>query len=378
MNNKRNVIIFGVLFTCIVALIFVIVFLVYRNRMENRMNMGRHLLDLKRYEEASRIYFDLAYNRSESRDVTPKAMYMLGKTFEKMATVRFHNRQYREREDFHRKAYMTYRKLLARFPDDYWAWRGVVRTADYLSREKKYDEALNRLEDLRYRLERIQDSRPTVRLREVLAEIVHEVGIVNFRKGEYREAKKYFDRVSSDNPELREKTDIYLARIQHRLGRPWRAFQAYKNFQQKHPTSPYRSDVAYAHYKQAYPRALKLYGKGKYKAAIRLFKDIIRRYPKVKLAENAQYWLAECYYSMKNYPRAIREFANVRGNKYSHKDVDSLFKEARSYYERKQYLKALARFEKLNDHYPNNKFKRKVEHWIEMVKRDMSYLKEVE
>src|SRR5439155_9233799 len=48
--------------------------------------------------------------------------------------------------------------------------------------------------------------------------------------------------------------------------------------------------------------------------------DFIKQHPTHDFADNAQYWLGECYYDQKDYPTAMREFRRVvekypQGNK---------------------------------------------------------------
>lgn len=50
------------------------------------------------------------------------------------------------------------------------------------------------------------------------------------------------------------------------------------------------------------------------------FREFLRRFPQHDYADNAQYWLAECYYDLKDYVTAVREFRRVvdvypQGNK---------------------------------------------------------------
>jgi tol-pal system protein YbgF len=54
--------------------------------------------------------------------------------------------------------------------------------------------------------------------------------------------------------------------------------------------------------------------------AVEAFRAFVRRYSGHELADNAQYWLGECYYHRKDYSTALREFKRVvekfpRGNK---------------------------------------------------------------
>jgi len=41
------------------------------------------------------------------------------------------------------------------------------------------------------------------------------------------------------------------------------------------------------------------------------FREFLRRYPTHDYADNAQYWLGECYYDLKDYATAVREFRRV-------------------------------------------------------------------
>jgi tol-pal system protein YbgF len=50
---------------------------------------------------------------------------------------------------------------------------------------------------------------------------------------------------------------------------------------------------------------------GDYQAAIQKFREFLRKSPKSDLADNAQYWIGEGYYSTKDFNRAILEFNEV-------------------------------------------------------------------
>jgi len=64
--------------------------------------------------------------------------------------------------------------------------------------------------------------------------------------------------------------------------------------------------------KKDYDEALRLVERKDYRAAMPRLNDFLKKYPDSTLADNAQYWLAECYYGLKEYDRAILEFDNVR------------------------------------------------------------------
>jgi tol-pal system protein YbgF len=74
------------------------------------------------------------------------------------------------------------------------------------------------------------------------------------------------------------------------------------------------------------------YTKGDYDLAIDGFRSYLKNYPRTSLAANAQYWLAECYFSQKNYTQAIDEFDVVtREYADSPKVPSALFKQGEAY-----------------------------------------------
>jgi TolA-binding protein len=53
---------------------------------------------------------------------------------------------------------------------------------------------------------------------------------------------------------------------------------------------------------------------GRYSQAIESFQQILEYPQPHQLKDNAQYWLAECYYAQKKYIRALAEFQKVKEN----------------------------------------------------------------
>lgn len=70
---------------------------------------------------------------------------------------------------------------------------------------------------------------------------------------------------------------------------------------------------------ESYRAALDLLHAGKVDRAEQGFRDFLEKYPEHPYADNAQYWLGECFYSRKDYNSAITEFNLVLTN-YSHGD----------------------------------------------------------
>jgi tol-pal system protein YbgF len=71
---------------------------------------------------------------------------------------------------------------------------------------------------------------------------------------------------------------------------------------------------------ELYRRALEALRGGRHVEAQHGFREFLKQHPHHDFADNAQYWLGECYYDQKDYPMALREFRRVvekyaQGNK---------------------------------------------------------------
>ncbi|GEM_PF-5198001 len=82
----------------------------------------------------------------------------------------------------------------------------------------------------------------------------------------------------------------------------------------------------------AYQKPLRAYNNKKYDRAISLFKEFIDRYPQHSLADNASYWLAECFYAKSDFAGAVFLFKKML-NEYpqGNKVPDALLKIGYSY-----------------------------------------------
>lgn len=94
--------------------------------------------------------------------------------------------------------------------------------------------------------------------------------------------------------------------------------------------------------------------------AILHFRSFLRRFPNNKLAANAQYWLGESYYDLKEYPAALEEFGKVL-TRYpnSRKAPDAYYKRALTYLRIKNPSLAALEFEKLIEEFPKDRLTEK-------------------
>ena len=93
--------------------------------------------------------------------------------------------------------------------------------------------------------------------------------------------------------------------------------------------------------RQNYQAAFDLLKDGKYAEAVTGFKQYLATFPNATLADNAQYWLGEAHYVMKEFPEALRNFRVVL-DKYpeSRKIPDALLKIGYCNYELKNFAEA--------------------------------------
>lgn len=64
--------------------------------------------------------------------------------------------------------------------------------------------------------------------------------------------------------------------------------------------------------KRDYDAAFRVLEQKDYKLAIGRFREFLKKHPKSRLANNAQYWIGESYYALRHYDQAILEFDEVR------------------------------------------------------------------
>lgn len=107
--------------------------------------------------------------------------------------------------------------------------------------------------------------------------------------------------------------------------------------------------------KKDYGEVWKLLERKEYKAAIARFKEFLRKYPQSTLADNAQYWIGESYYALREFDQAILEFDAVR-RKYPKGDKvpAALLKQGFAFAELGDKVDARLILQELIDRYPQS------------------------
>lgn len=104
---------------------------------------------------------------------------------------------------------------------------------------------------------------------------------------------------------------------------------------------------------EAYQLALSMLREAKYKEAIEQFRVVLTTFPEGNYSDNAQYWMGEANYVMRDFKAAIEEFNKViKQYPKSTKIADAYLKIGFSYYELQDYAKAKASLDKVIKDFP--------------------------
>ena len=112
-------------------------------------------------------------------------------------------------------------------------------------------------------------------------------------------------------------------------------------------------------YKKLYLENLGSYQNGEFSKAIKGFAELVISNPTHELADNSQYWLAECYYSSKNFKRSIIEFEKVFSFPGTDKDDDAQLKLGLAYQSMGNIEKAREEYTRLLDYFPSSEYYQK-------------------
>ncbi len=109
-------------------------------------------------------------------------------------------------------------------------------------------------------------------------------------------------------------------------------------------------------YRERYLKALSHYQNNNPRVAKELFRQLIAEDRNNDLADNAQYWIGECYYAMKQYSQAIVEFKQVFNFMNTNKADDAQFKLGLCYLAQGDREKGHAAFRELMRNFPNSEY----------------------
>lgn len=122
---------------------------------------------------------------------------------------------------------------------------------------------------------------------------------------------------------------------------------------------------------EEYDAAFNLLKDGYRERAIKGFREFIARHPDSPLAGNAQYWIGEANYVMRNFRQAIEEFSKV-GKDYpaNQKTPDALLKIGYSHYELGAWAKARAALNQVIARHPGTTAAKSAEARLAKMKKE--------
>jgi len=106
---------------------------------------------------------------------------------------------------------------------------------------------------------------------------------------------------------------------------------------------------------QLYETTLATYKKAQFEQALIGFKRFLEKYPKSDLADNAQFWVGECYMGLRQYEQAILAYQEVikkypNGNKVP----NAMLRQAFAFYEIKDKVSSRLLLKKIIKKYPDS------------------------
>jgi len=163
------------------------------------------------------------------------------------------------------------------------------------------------------------------------------------------------ERLSDENAEMQKQTANLDDRVSM-LGREVRTSMEKPITTPTVPKTTISTQPATGGVQALYDDALNDYYSRYFDMAIEKFSQLLRQHPRSTLADNSQYWLAECYYGLEDFPRAIEEFQKIFSYAETEKDDDAQLKLGFCYANMGDSEQAIAEFRKLLNLYPDSEF----------------------
>jgi len=203
--------------------------------------------------------------------------------------------------------------------------------------------------------------------------VYSEIGLSYLRGKKYTKALKMFTFALYEFGE-NEEAMIGKARTYKHLGRYNDAFDSYEKFLKFFGVrSAYALSVRRTYIREVYGRGIYLHQQGRYSSSIRFFHRLLNFYPHIRLSENSLYWIGESYFKKKNYITALRYFGRTLSNNYSHKNQAARIKRGYCYFMMKNYDLAAREFQIYLNHYPRGRYRHTARQWKKMTKKEIIY-----
>jgi len=115
-------------------------------------------------------------------------------------------------------------------------------------------------------------------------------------------------------------------------------------------------DVSPEEYQSRYQEGLDLFHANQYRSAIQVFESLLASSANNSLSDNAQYWIGESHYALREYSKAVIDFEKVFTFPKSNKNDAAQFKLGLCYVRMGDGAKAREEFQRLIDVYPQSDY----------------------
>lgn len=117
-----------------------------------------------------------------------------------------------------------------------------------------------------------------------------------------------------------------------------------------------------------YNMGLRSFNSKNYRDAIKIFTDVLTRFPSGEYADNSQFWMGECFFSMGDFTSAIKSYQKVLTINGSPKSDDAQFKIGVTYIKLGQQALARTELETLINRYPASEYVDRARKLIEEIR----------
>jgi len=120
-------------------------------------------------------------------------------------------------------------------------------------------------------------------------------------------------------------------------------------------------EVSSSDYQARYDEGRQAFEQRNYQEAISIFESLLGSNAKHSLADNAQFWIGESHFALKQYDAAIMDFEKVFTFANSNKRADAQFKLGMCYMRKGDRTKAIEEWDRLRAAFPNSEFNARVQ-----------------
>lgn len=178
-----------------------------------------------------------------------------------------------------------------------------------------------------------------------------------------KEAERYKNEVATLKNQLKQK-EQRIASLESAVTQKNLELDDLSNRPSASSFSAPAGDISLEAYKDNYDQARASFEARSYQEAIEHFEALLASSSNHSLSDNAQYWIGESHFALRQYDSAIIDFEKVLTFSKSNKKADAQFKLGFCYLLKKDKAKAVEEFDRLQSNYPDSKLNSRVDNLL--------------